>query len=217
MKERGAEPQPQRRELEEDEEQRWTQTEETERKRREEADAKRWEEAMERQAREMERQLEEERRRQEEDLIKEWQAAMEDEQQQLVEELKERAEEVDEWMEKVREEDEEIRGDIFQLPPKEPEESATFNSRPPAEAEGEVMEMEEEQGELVENQRGLPPGCDISDVTVTCDGLKLTHFPPLAIAELKSLSLEGESLPEPCSIRPAVTVPKRSSREGLTR
>ncbi|KAK1900756.1 Extracellular matrix protein 2 [Dissostichus eleginoides] len=41
----------------------------------------------------------------------------------------------------------------------------------------------------------LPPGCDISDVTLTCDNAKLTYFPPLSIPELKSLSLEGNNIP----------------------
>ncbi|XP_029681879.1 extracellular matrix protein 2 [Takifugu rubripes] len=183
VKERGAEQQPQRRKLEKDEEAVV-----------DEDEARRWKDAMERQAREMERELEEERRRQEENLRRRLQAVTEEEQKQLEEELKERAEEVDEWMEKVREEEEEIRGDVFQSPPKEPDQSTTSRFGPPAETEDEMMELEEEEGERVENRHGLPPGCGISDVTVTCDGLKLAHFPPLSIAELKSLSLEDNNI-----------------------
>lgn len=41
---------------------------------------------------------------------------------------------------------------------------------------------------------GLPQGCDISDVTVSCENAKLQHFPPLSIPELKSLSLEGNNI-----------------------
>lgn len=195
VKERGAEQEPQRLELERVEEKWWKQTEETERKRREEEEARRRKEAMERKAREMERHLEEEIRRQEEKLRKKLQALMEDEEVQLEEELKERLEEVDEWMEKViekeEEEEEQLRGDVFQLPPSAEEAEPDMSNGAAAETGLKMMEVEEE--ELVENHSGLPPGCDISDVTVTCDSLKLTYFPPLSIIELKSLSLEGES------------------------
>uniref|UniRef100_A0A3B4AWH1 Extracellular matrix protein 2 n=1 Tax=Periophthalmus magnuspinnatus TaxID=409849 RepID=A0A3B4AWH1_9GOBI len=44
------------------------------------------------------------------------------------------------------------------------------------------------------DQAGLPQGCDISDVTVSCENAKLQHFPPLSIPELKSLSLEGNNI-----------------------
>lgn len=196
VKERGAEPEPHRPELERDEEKWWEQTEEAERKRREEEGARRWKEAMERKTTEMERNLREEVRRQEEILRKNLQALMDDEEEQLEEEYKERLEEVDEWMEKVIEQEEEeakLRGDVFST--EEQEEPDSSDLGPPAEPEDElkVMEMEEEMVEMVENHSGLPPGCDVSDVTVTCDNLKLTYFPPLSMLELKSLSLEGES------------------------
>lgn len=41
---------------------------------------------------------------------------------------------------------------------------------------------------------GLPQGCDISDVTVSCENAGLQYFPPLSIPELKSLSLEGNNI-----------------------
>lgn len=200
VKDRGAEQEPQILELEKDKGTWWKQREEAERKRREEEEARRTKEAMERKAREMERHLEEEIRRQEENLRKNLQALMEDEEEQVEEELQERLEEVEEWMRKVREEEEkeeaQLRGDVFNLPPKpeEPEESDPSDDRRPAETEDELkmMEMEEEDGEMVDDHRRLPPGCLISDVTMTCESLRLTYFPPLSITELKSLSLEGE-------------------------
>ncbi|CAF89734.1 unnamed protein product, partial [Tetraodon nigroviridis] len=193
VKERRAEQEPQILELEKDEERWWKQTEETGRRRWEEEEARRRKEATDRKAREMERHLEEEIRRQEEDLRRNLQALIEDEEKQLQEELRERLEEVDEWMEKVREEEEEeedaqLRGDVLNLPPKpeEPEEPEPSHARPPAE--------EEEAGEVVEPGRGLPPGCLLSDVTLTCETLALAYFPPLSIPQLKALSLEDNNI-----------------------
>ncbi|XP_068578427.1 extracellular matrix protein 2 isoform X4 [Cebidichthys violaceus] len=167
--------------------------EEEERRRQDEED-KRRKEAAEREAREKERKLEEERWRQEELLREELLALVEEE-----EEEKEKVEEV--W----------LRGDVFEMPPKEPEEPEEPDllpapiPRPPAATEAELKEMEaaeeeaeeeeeEEEVVVVENRGGLPPGCDISDVTLTCDNAKLTYFPPLSIPELKSLSLEGNNI-----------------------
>ncbi|XP_070704214.1 extracellular matrix protein 2 [Pempheris klunzingeri] len=164
---------------------------EDERRRQEEEDQRRKEEA-EREARERERKLEEERRRQEEILRAELLALVGEEEEEQQEEVEEEV-----W----------LRGDVFQMPSpehKEPEEPDLLPApipRPPAATEDELKEMEAEEEEeeeegLVEaeNRRGLPPGCDISDVTVTCENAKLTHFPPLAIPELKSLSLEGNNI-----------------------
>ncbi|XP_073323516.1 extracellular matrix protein 2 [Pagrus major] len=172
------------------EEEEWRrQIEELERKRLEEEDRRR-KEAAERQAWEQERKLEEERRRQEEILREGLLAFVE--------------EEDEEWLE---EEEEEVwlRGDVFQMPTKEleePEEPDFLPApipRPPASTEDELRETEAEEAEEVEedgdeDRRGLPPGCDISDVTLTCDNAKLIYFPPLAIPELKSLSLEGNNI-----------------------
>ncbi|GLD58109.1 extracellular matrix protein 2, partial [Lates japonicus] len=167
---------------------------EEERRRQEEEDRKR-KEAAEKEARERERKLEEERRRQEEILRQELLALAEEEEEERQEEAEEE-EEV--W----------LRGDVFQMLPKEPEEPEEPNllpapiPRPPAATEDEPKQVEEaeeveEEGEeevVVGNRGGLPPGCDISDVTVTCENAKLTHFPPLSIPELKSLSLEGNNI-----------------------
>nr|XP_043879902.1 extracellular matrix protein 2 isoform X1 [Solea senegalensis] len=151
-----------------------------ERRRQEEEDRRR-KEAAEREAREKERKLEEERRRHEEILR---------------EELLPLLEEEEVW----------LRGDVFQMPPKEPEEPDLIPApipRPPDVTEDELKEvkaeeLEEEEDEMEEvvivNRGGLPPGCDISDVTVTCENAKLVHFPPLSIPELKSLSLEGNDI-----------------------
>nr|XP_046236662.1 extracellular matrix protein 2 [Scatophagus argus] len=176
--------------LEKEEEEWRRQMEEMERQRQEEEDRRRRKEVEER---EKERKLEEERRRQEEMLREELLALVEEEDQQQEEE--------EVW----------LRGDVFQMPPKEPEEPEEPDllpapiPRPPSVTEDELnveAELEEaeveEQGEerevAIVDRRGLPPGCDISDVTVTCDNAKLIYFPPLAIPELKSLSLEGNNI-----------------------
>ncbi|XP_030276551.1 extracellular matrix protein 2 isoform X2 [Sparus aurata] len=158
--------------------------------------------------------LEEIEEREEELLeeVQERQEEVEEQLEELLEEVEEREEERLEEIEERQDEEEEVwlRGDVFQMPSKEleePEEPDFLPApipRPPAatedelrETEAEVEEMEEDGDErevVAENRRGLPPGCDISDVTVTCDNAKLIHFPPLAIPELKSLSLEGNSI-----------------------
>ncbi|XP_061582578.1 extracellular matrix protein 2 isoform X2 [Cololabis saira] len=179
---------------EKEEEDEWRrQVEEEERRRREEEERRRREEEedrkkKERETREMERKLEEERRRQEERLREE-----------LLGLVGEEGEEEEEEEEEVW-----LRGDVFQMPPKEPEEPEEPDldlapapiPRPPSGRE-EEEEEEEEEGEQEEeeergNRAGLPPGCDISDVTVTCE--KLSHFPPLNLPGLKSLSLEGNDI-----------------------
>ncbi|KAK2915441.1 hypothetical protein Q8A73_006035 [Channa argus] len=185
---------------------------EEERRRQEEEDRKQKEEA-EREAREKERKLEEERREQEDNEREELLALAEKEQ--------ERQEEAEEERQEEAEEEEEVwlRGDVFKMlpEPEEPEEPDLVSvpiPGPPVvtvelkelETELEVEEAEEveeaveveeegEEREVVAGDRGgLPPGCDISDVTVTCENAKLTHFPPLSIPELKSLSLEGNNI-----------------------
>ncbi|TNN60722.1 Extracellular matrix protein 2 [Liparis tanakae] len=172
-----------RRHMEEEEKRR----EEEEKKRRQDEDHMRQKEAAEREAWEKERKLEEERWRQEEMLREQLLALVEEEEEQ---EQKKVEEEV--W----------LRGDVFGMLPEEPEEPEEPDLRPapipqpPAapEEEQEDMGAEEEEREEVLVNRGLPPGCDISDVTLTCDNAKLTYFPPLSIPELKSLSLEGNSI-----------------------
>ncbi|XP_041812089.1 extracellular matrix protein 2 isoform X2 [Chelmon rostratus] len=189
----------------EKEEEEWKrQMEELERRRQEEEEDRRQKEAAEREARERERKLEEERRRQEEILREELLAFVEEEEEEQLEQVEERQEEEEEevW----------LRGDVFQMPPKEPEEPDLLPApipRPPAATEDELKEteaaveeaeeVEEEEKErevvvVVVNRGGLPPGCTISDVTMTCENAKLIYFPPLAIPELRSLSLEGNNI-----------------------
>ncbi len=99
-----------------------------------------------------------------------------------------------------------LRGDVFQMPlvPKtraadpppllalqEPTEPGEEDHEPGEESpEPEETDVVEEESEMVTTL--LPPGCSISDVTVTCENAKLTGLPPLSIPELKSLSLQGE-------------------------
>ncbi|KAL3978560.1 nuclear receptor co-repressor 2 [Sarotherodon galilaeus] len=197
------------------------QVEEEQKRRQEEEEDRRQKEEAEREARERERKLEEERKRQEEmlreellDLVEKEKERREEENERREEENErrkeenERREEENERREEEKEEQEEevwLRGDVFQMLPKEPEEPEEPDllpapiPRPPVATEEEQVETEEtgegEDGEIIAvNRGGLPPGCDISDVTATCENAKLTHFPPLAIPELKSLSLEGNSI-----------------------
>uniref|UniRef100_A0A667Y812 Extracellular matrix protein 2 n=1 Tax=Myripristis murdjan TaxID=586833 RepID=A0A667Y812_9TELE len=116
-----------RRQMEEEQERR--RKEEEERRRQEEED-RRQREAAEREAREMERKLEEERRRQEE-ILREKLMALDEEEE---EEVQEEEEEV--W----------LRGDVFQMPPKEPEEPdlPVPIPRPPAATEDQLEELEAE-------------------------------------------------------------------------
>ncbi|XP_029006183.1 extracellular matrix protein 2 isoform X2 [Betta splendens] len=180
----------------EKEEEEWRrQIEEQEKKRKQDEEDRR--QKAEKEAMERERELEEERRKQEEILREELLA--------LVEKEKERQEEVEEeevW----------LRGDVFKMLPKEPETPEDPDlllipiPQPPVvtkdelkEVEGEMEEgddddEEDDRGAVGGDRGGLPPGCDISDVTVTCENAKLTHFPALSIPELKSLSLEGNNI-----------------------
>uniref|UniRef100_A0A8C3AIU9 Extracellular matrix protein 2 n=1 Tax=Cyclopterus lumpus TaxID=8103 RepID=A0A8C3AIU9_CYCLU len=137
------------------------------------------------------REVEEKRRRQDEDDKRQKEAAEREawEKERKLEEERWRQEEMlrEQLLAPVEEEEEEeqkkveeevwLRGDVFEMPPKEPEEPE-----------------EPEEPDLLPNRGGLPPGCDISDVTLTCDNAKLTYFPPLSIPELKSLSLEGNNI-----------------------
>lgn len=163
----------------EKEEEEWRrQIEEQERKRKQDEEDRRQKEAAEKEAMARARELEEERRRQEEIL-----------REALVENDKEQKEEEEEvW----------LRGDVFKMPPKEPEGPEEPDLVPiPEPPVATTEELKEVQGEIEEDvggdRGGLPPGCDISDVTVTCENAKLTHFPALSIPELKSLSLEGKN------------------------
>ncbi|XP_036007664.1 extracellular matrix protein 2 [Fundulus heteroclitus] len=173
------------------EEEEWRrQIEEAEEKRRQEEERGREEEEKRREEEEKRREEEEERRREEEEIWRE-----EEERRREEEELQREAkEEVEVW----------LRGDVFQMPSEEEEEEEEERlpspvPTPPAATdelkEEEAGEVEEEEEEEEVGSRGsLPPGCDISDVTLTCENARLTHFPPLSVPELKSLSLEGNNI-----------------------
>ncbi|KAM3835987.1 extracellular matrix protein 2 [Diretmus argenteus] len=164
-----------KRQVEEEEERR---RQEEEKRKKEEEEQRRQKEVAEREARENERKLEEQRRREEEVLREKLMAVDEEEEEE---------EEV--W----------LRGDVFQMFPEEPEEPDLLVApipRPPVLMEEEEEEEEEEDEEevLVSHRTRLPPGCQISDVTVMCENAKLTHFPVLDLKNLKSLSLEGNNI-----------------------
>ncbi|XP_013770478.1 extracellular matrix protein 2 [Pundamilia nyererei] len=173
-----------------------------------EEENERREEEIERRVEENERYEEEIEKYEEENERREEENERREEENERREEENERREEENERREEEKEEQEEevwLRGDVFQMLPKEPEEPEEPDllpapiPRPPVATEEEQVETKEtEEGEdreiIVVNRGGLPPGCDISDVTATCEDAKLTHFPPLAIPELKSLSLEGNSI-----------------------
>ncbi|KAK5871982.1 hypothetical protein PBY51_012719 [Eleginops maclovinus] len=156
--------------------------------RRQDEEDKKQKEAVEREVRELERKLEEERSWQEERLREELLAFARGEEEERPEEVEEEV-----W----------LRGDVFEMPKKKAEEEPDLLPAPipgpPAATEDELGEAEEaeEEGEekqVLVNRADLPPGCDISDVTLTCDNAKLTYFPPLSIPELRSLSLEGNNI-----------------------
>ncbi|XP_057701928.1 extracellular matrix protein 2 [Corythoichthys intestinalis] len=165
-----------RRRREEEEERRKKQEEEERRKKQEEEERrKKQEEELRR------RKMEEEKRRKEENEA--WER-----EKKLREEILREEEEEEVW----------LRGDVFQMLPKEeePVEPDLFPApipRPPAVTEDDEVKVEEEDKEEVE-KGGLPPGCELSDVTLTCDNAKLTYFPPLFMPQLKSLSLEGNDI-----------------------
>lgn len=165
------------------EEEEWRrQMEEEDQTRRKEEERSRQVE-VDREAKKNEMKLDEDRRRQE-DILRKNGMALEGEE------------------EKEREEGEEamwLRGYVFQMTANEPEEPNLLRAPilRPASREDELEEPQdikggEEKEVLIHNRAGLPPGCDISDVTVACENAKLNYFPPLAIPELKCLSLEGK-------------------------
>ncbi|XP_036067993.1 extracellular matrix protein 2 isoform X2 [Oryzias melastigma] len=165
------------------------QEEEEQLRKKEEARKKRRRERKER-----EEKQKEERRREEEALRlqvekeeEEWRREVKEREDKRMQEEKMREEKEREKKEKERMREQEakqeeevwLRGDVFQMTPKE----VDLPSRPPTAG-----------GEEEENRGALPPGCDISDVTMTCENARLAHFPPLSIPELKSLSLEGNNI-----------------------
>ncbi|XP_030229870.1 extracellular matrix protein 2 isoform X2 [Gadus morhua] len=182
------------------EEEEWRQKEkmrqeeaEREARERQMEEERRREEEAEREARE--RQMEEERRRQEEAEREAMERKMGEERKRQDELLREALE----ALEEENEEDEWLRGDVFQslpnqlkerdlLPPPQPIPPTLLSQ----ELEWEHEKVGEGEKEIkVSPRNALPPGCSISDVTMTCENIKLDYFPPLTIPYLKSLSLEG--------------------------
>ncbi|XP_029989355.1 extracellular matrix protein 2 isoform X2 [Sphaeramia orbicularis] len=154
---------------------------------------------------ERQRKIVEKRRREEKEALRlqeekeeEWRRQMEAEVRKKKKEETERRqkEERRRQEERLMEEEEEVewlRGDVFQMKePEKPEElellAAPIPTPPTAIENVEVVENG------VEVEALLPPGCDISDISITCENAKLSHFPPLSIPELKSLSLEGNNI-----------------------
>ncbi|XP_077430375.1 extracellular matrix protein 2 isoform X2 [Vanacampus margaritifer] len=173
------------------------------RKRKEQEERQRRIAEEERRRREEQEQEEERRKMEEEERMR--RKVEEEERRRKMEEERRRKEEKEAWEreknlreEFMREEDEEevwLRGDVFQMLPKEdkePEEPEEADLLPAA-TEDQVKE-EEDQKEAVAKEGGLPPGCDLSDVALTCDNANLTYFPPLLMPQIKSLSLEGNDI-----------------------
>lgn len=162
------------------------------------------EEEEERAAAEERKRRMEEQRRVEEDRAR----RLEMEQREMMRALEEAAERAQEGLrgdETTEDEDMVwLRGDVFQMPPVPPMRAADpppllalqeptepgEEDHEPGEASPEEKDVVEEESEMVTTL--LPPGCSISDVTVTCENAKLMGIPPLSIPELKSLSLQGE-------------------------
>uniref|UniRef100_A0A8C1TIA7 Extracellular matrix protein 2 n=1 Tax=Cyprinus carpio TaxID=7962 RepID=A0A8C1TIA7_CYPCA len=117
-------------------------------------------------AKERRRRMEEQRRAEEDRAHR-----LEMEQREMMRALEEAAKRAQEGLrgDKATEDEDMVwlRGDVFQMPPAPPTRMVTTL---------------------------LPPGCSISDVTVTCENAKLTGIPPLSIPELKSLSLQGNEI-----------------------
>uniref|UniRef100_A0AAV2MIV3 Extracellular matrix protein 2 n=1 Tax=Knipowitschia caucasica TaxID=637954 RepID=A0AAV2MIV3_KNICA len=130
------------------------------------------------------KQLEAEIRRQEETKLRRQEEA----------ELRKGEEEVQVW----------LRGDVFEIQNKDEKmESQGPTDERPAEGDMDAITVHKELQEVFDpspdpdldpGRGGLPQGCDISDVTVSCENANLLHFPPLSIPELKSLSLEGNNI-----------------------
>uniref|UniRef100_A0A9J8A2J4 Extracellular matrix protein 2 n=2 Tax=Cyprinus carpio carpio TaxID=630221 RepID=A0A9J8A2J4_CYPCA len=161
------------------------------------------EEQEERAAAEERKRRMEEQRRVEEDRAR----RLEMEQREMIRALEEAAERAKEGLrgdEATEDEDMVwLRGDVFQMPPVPPTRAANSPSllalQEPTEPGEEDHEPGEDETGVVEEESEmvttlLPPGCSISDVTVTCENAKLTGIPPLSIPELKSLSLQGNEI-----------------------
>ncbi|KAM4652714.1 extracellular matrix protein 2 isoform 2-T4 [Discoglossus pictus] len=119
--------------------------------------------------------IEEEQRKKEEKRKQEEEDKREEELNRLARERKQREreererEEDDEDDEEDEDENEILRGDVFRIP----------SRRLPGPRQTEI------------HHPPLPPGCFISEVTVSCSNAKLTRVPPISDPDLKSLDLLG--------------------------
>ncbi|XP_015203654.1 extracellular matrix protein 2 isoform X1 [Lepisosteus oculatus] len=153
-------------EEEEGERRRERQEEEQQRRRQEEEDRRNREQAEER---ERHRRLQEERRQEEE------------RRRRIEEDWRELEEDREDSREEEEYDEDDLRGDVFRMPPRVPKPEGVPPLRPPA-------------PENIPPYSTLPVGCMISDVTLSCNNAKLTGIPPLSVRGLKSLNLEGNAI-----------------------
>ncbi|KAA0712002.1 Extracellular matrix protein 2 [Triplophysa tibetana] len=160
---------------------------------KEEAQRRQREEEEEKAAAEERRRRMEEHRRNEEVRSR----VMEMEQREMLRALEEAAERAEHRGDEATEEDVVwLRGDVFQMPPRQPTAAPGPPSFPPLQEPTEP-DYDESEPAVDEPQRVttlLPPGCTISDVILTCENAQLTGIPPLSIPELKSLNLQGNEI-----------------------
>lgn len=149
--------------------------EEEEEKRREEEErrSKLEEEEREKRQQQKESRQEEERKREAERRV------LEREQRERERIMEEEEDEEAEEKEVEQEDDDFLRGDVFRMPNSVPIPPPPPPPLPPAAPEG---------------IPSLPPGCVISDITLSCNNAKLTSIPPLVDPQLKILNLEGNSI-----------------------
>ncbi|XP_058855763.1 extracellular matrix protein 2-like isoform X1 [Acipenser ruthenus] len=150
--------------------------EEEEEKRREEEErrSKLEEEEREKRQQQKESRQEEERKREAERRV------LEREQRERERIMEEEEDEEAEEKEVEQEDDDFLRGDVFRMPNSVPiPPPPPPPPLPPAAPEG---------------IPSLPPGCVISDITLSCNNAKLTSIPPLVDPQLKILNLEGNSI-----------------------
>ncbi|XP_057181565.1 extracellular matrix protein 2 isoform X2 [Triplophysa rosa] len=162
---------------------------------KEEAQRRQREKEEEKAAAEERRRRMEEHRRNEEERSR----VMEMEQREMLRALEEAAERAREELRGDEAAEEDVvwlRGDVFQMPPKQPTAAPGPPSLPPVQEPTEP-DYDESEPAVDEPERVttlLPPGCTISDVIITCENAKLTGIPPLSIPELKSLNLQGNEI-----------------------
>ncbi|XP_028680112.1 extracellular matrix protein 2 [Erpetoichthys calabaricus] len=126
------------------------------------------------------REQEEERLKMEEERKKE-----QDEQQK---EMDEKRTEVDEEEDQHREQEDTRQGE------KQHEQEVVFEEEEDDELRGDVFRMPRLPHTTPHHPSSLPPACVASDITLSCNNAKLSSIPPLMDPELKSLSLEGNSI-----------------------